>query len=76
MGADIICLDDHAARSEAIRLGLDVKGTLGILRRLMETEQFRCNAEDLLKNPKRIGFRVKEKLFWEIFRDITRKTMT
>jgi predicted nucleic acid-binding protein len=73
---DLVCLDDHAARSEAIRLGLDVKGTLGILRKLMEPDQFRCNVEDLPKNLKRIGFRVKDKIFWEIFRDITRKTMT
>jgi predicted nucleic acid-binding protein len=71
-----VCLDDYAARSEAMRLGLDVKGTLGILRRLMETDQFRCNVEDLPKNLKKIGFRVKDKIFWEIFRDITRKTMT
>jgi predicted nucleic acid-binding protein len=35
-GADLVILDDHAARVEAMRLGLSVKGTLGIVKRLME----------------------------------------
>jgi predicted nucleic acid-binding protein len=74
--ADLVCLDDHAARSEAMRLGLEVKGTLGVLRRLMEMDSFRCNVEDLLENLKRMNFRVKGKIFWEIFRDVSRKTMT
>ena len=38
MDADVVCLDDYPARSEAIRLGLEVKGTLGIIRRLMELQ--------------------------------------
>ena len=29
-GADLVILDDHAARVEAMRLGLSVKATLGI----------------------------------------------
>ena len=32
-GADLVILDDHAARAEAMRLDLAVKGTLGIIRR-------------------------------------------
>lgn len=75
-GADLVCLEDHAARSEAIRLGLDVKGTLGILRRLMEANTFQCNVQDLLENLKEMNFRVKDKIFWEIFQDLDRKTMT
>ena len=47
---DLICLDDHAARFEAMRLGLEVKGTLGIIRRLMELDRFQCNLEELFEN--------------------------
>jgi len=71
--ADLICLDDHAARFEAMRLGLEVKGTLGIIRRLMELDRFQCNLEELFENLKRVNFRVKDKIFWEIFRDINQK---
>ena len=42
--ADLVVLDDHAARSEATRLGLEVKGTLGVIRRLMELGE-RCYFE-------------------------------
>ena len=33
--ADYVILDDFVARKEAVRLGLNVKGTLGIIRKLM-----------------------------------------
>jgi len=71
--ANIICLDDYAARVEAMRLGLEVKGTLGIIKRLMELERFQCNLEELFENLKRVNFRVKNHIFWEIFRDINQK---
>ncbi|MDL1958230.1 MAG: DUF3368 domain-containing protein [Deltaproteobacteria bacterium] len=73
MDADVVCLDDYPARSEAIRLGLKVKGTLGIIRRLMELDKFECNLEDLSENLKKINFRVSNKVFWEVFRDIDQK---
>ena len=73
MDADVVCLDDYPTRSEAIRLGLEVKGTLGIIRRLMELDKFECNLEDLSENLKKINFRVSNKVFWEIFRDIDQK---
>lgn len=68
-----VCLDDYAARVEAIRLGLEVKGTLGIIRRLMELDRFQCNLEHLFENLKRLNFRVRTDIFWEIFRDINQK---
>ena len=42
MDVDIVILDDHPARSEAMRLGIEVKGTLGIIRKLMELNRFKC----------------------------------
>jgi predicted nucleic acid-binding protein len=71
--ADIVALDDHVARSEAMRLGLQVKGTLGIIRRLMELNMFEGDIRELSENLKRMNFRVRDKVFWEIFRDIKQK---
>jgi predicted nucleic acid-binding protein len=72
-GADLVILDDHAARVEAMRLGLSVKGTLGIVRRLMEIGAFESDLEELLINLKAMGFRIRAELFWEIFSGIDQK---
>jgi len=72
-GADLVILDDHAARMEAMRLGLSVKGTLGIVRRLMENGVYESDLEDLFINLKAIGFRIRAELFWEIFSGIGQK---
>lgn len=71
--ADLVILDDHAARAEAMRLGLAVKGTLGIIRRLMEIGVFAPDLEDLFINLKAMGFRIKAELFWKIFSEIEQK---
>ena len=68
--ADIVALDDHVARTEAMRLGLQVKGTLGIIRRLMELDRFEGDVRELFENLKRMNFRVRDKVFWEIFKGI------
>ena len=72
-GADLVILDDHAARVEAMRLGLAVKGTLGIVRRLMENGVFESDLEELFINLKAMGFRIRAELFWEIFSGIEQK---
>jgi predicted nucleic acid-binding protein len=72
-GADLVILDDHAARVEAMRLGLTVKGTLGIVRRLMENVEFKSDLEELFISLKAMGFRIRTELFWEIFRGIDQK---
>lgn len=65
--ADFVILDDHAARSMAVQLGLRVKGTLGILRRLIELGEYKCDLNSLYEKLLEMGFWVKENLFWEIF---------
>ena len=72
-GADLVILDDHAARVEATRLGLSVKGALGIVRRLMENGAFESDLEELFINLKAMGFRIRAELFWEIFSGIDQK---
>jgi predicted nucleic acid-binding protein len=69
-GSDFVILDDHAARAEAMRLGLAVKGTLGIIRRLIENGAFKSDLEELFIKLKGMGFRIKAELFWEIFSEI------
>ena len=71
--ADLVILDDHAARVEATRLGLSVKGTLGIVRRLMEIGEFESDLEELFTTLKAMGFRIREELFWDIFSGIDYK---
>ena len=65
--ADLIVLDDHTARIEASRIGLRIKGTLGIIRRLIELDKFKGDLSELYEHLSKMGFRVKENLFWEIF---------
>ena len=65
--ADFVILDDHAARSIALQLGLGVKGTLGIIRRLMELGIYKSDLKVLYENLRGMGFWVKENLFLEIF---------
>jgi len=72
-GADLVILDDHAARVEAVRLGLSVRGTLGIIRRLMENGAFESDLDELFFNLKAMGFRIRAELFWEIFGGIDQK---
>ena len=66
--ADIVVLDDHTARSEARRLGLQVKGTLGIIRRMMELGIADIEVNELYERLQKMGFRIKKDLFWEIFK--------
>lgn len=72
-GADLVILDDHAARVEAMRLGLSVKGTLGIIRRLIENGAFENDLEELFVKLKEMGFRIRAELFWKIFSGINQK---
>jgi predicted nucleic acid-binding protein len=53
-----------------MRLGLAVKGTLGIIRRLIENGAFKSDLEELFIKLKGMGFRIKAELFWEIFSEI------
>jgi len=66
--ADLVVLDDHTARLEARRLGLQVKGTLGIIRRMMELGIADIEVNELYERLQKMGFRIKKDLFWEIFK--------
>ena len=69
-----LCTDDsHQFSQFSIRLGLEVKGTLGIIRKLMGPDRFQCDLDELSENLKCINFRVNDNIFWEIFRDIKHK---
>jgi len=66
--ADYVILDDFVARKEAVRLGLNVKGTLGIIRKLMTDKHIEViDTDDLCERLKKIRFRVKRDIFNRIF---------
>lgn len=64
---DYLILDDAAARREALRLGLNVKGTLAILKTMANLALI--NKEILYQQLLQVNFRVKRKIFDDIFRD-------
>jgi predicted nucleic acid-binding protein len=68
LNANYIILDDFAARREASRLGLQVKGTLAIVKKLQQDGQITIeNLEELYQRIISIGFRVKRSIFDDIF---------
>ncbi|WP_254446746.1 DUF3368 domain-containing protein [Dolichospermum sp. UHCC 0259] len=65
---DYIILDDFAARKEAIRLGLNVKGTLAVIRKLQLDDKVNISDLDILYQQIRdVNFRVKREIFDSIF---------
>ena len=64
---DLVVLDDHVARVEAARIGLNVKGTLGIIRRLMDLDIIRYELDELYQDLSEMKFRVKRSIFDGIF---------
>ncbi|MFQ4141304.1 hypothetical protein [Chlorogloeopsis sp. ULAP02] len=67
---DYILLDDFAARKEAIRLGLNVKGTLAVIRKLhLEGKITIDNLDEIYQNLIAINFRVTRSLFDQIFKN-------
>jgi predicted nucleic acid-binding protein len=68
LNADFVILDDSAARREASRLGLKVKGTLAIIKKLQQDQKIVINSTDeFYQDLVDIGFRVKRSLFDAIF---------
>lgn len=68
LNANYIILDDFAARRTAQNLGLTVKGTLGIIRKLNQAQKFAItDLDEFYQQLVSIGFRVKRSLFDEIF---------
>jgi predicted nucleic acid-binding protein len=67
---DYIILDDFAARKEATRLGLNVKGTLAVIRKLLKEEKIIIDDLDsFYQRIRQINFRVKREIFDSIFND-------
>ncbi len=70
LNADYVILDDFAARREASRLGLQVKGTLAIAKKLQQDGQTTLeNLDEFYQRLVSIGFRVKRSLFDAIFKE-------
>lgn len=65
--ADMVALDDRAARIEAMSLGFNVKGTLGIIKKLMDIGIAEYELERLYQELSALSFRVSRTIFDEIF---------
>ena len=66
--AHLVILDDHVARAEATRIGLDVKGTLGIIRRLLDLDVIQYDLDELYRDLMEMKFRIKRGIFNEVFK--------
>lgn len=68
LNADVVILDDFAGRKAAMELGLKVKGTLGIIKKLLEENKIKIeDINKLYETLKKIGFRVRREIFKNIF---------
>lgn len=68
LDADYVLLDDSTARREVRRLGLKIKGTLAIIKKLSKDGKIRIeNLDNLYHRLPEIEFRVKRSLFDQIF---------
>jgi len=66
--ADYVLLDDSTARREARRLGLTIKGTLAVIKKLSKNGTISIESlNDLYQQLMKIEFRVKRSLFDQIF---------
>ena len=69
LSADHVLLDDVAARKEALRLGLHVKGTLAVIKKLQSEGTIQIdNLDELYQRLVTIKFRVKKTIFDKIFK--------
>jgi predicted nucleic acid-binding protein len=70
LNADYVLLDDLAARKEAIRLGLTIRGTLAAINRMRRDGKIVIDSlDDLYARFVEIDFRVKRSIFEQIFLD-------
>ncbi len=68
--SDYVILDDSAARREALRLGLNVKGTLAIIKKMRADGKVKIDDLDqFYQQLLQIKFRVKRSIFAAIFTD-------
>lgn len=66
--ADYTILDDLVARREAMRLGLNVKGTLAVIKKLRDEGKITIdNLDDLYQKLVEVKFRVKRGIFNDVF---------
>ncbi|WGV25844.1 DUF3368 domain-containing protein [Halotia branconii] len=68
LSTDYVLLDDSTARREAIRLGLNIKGTLAVIKKLSKDGKISIKSlDELYQQLMKIEFRVKRSLFDQIF---------
>lgn len=66
---DVVVLDDNVARREASRYGINVKGTLGIIKKMLAEGLVHFDLDRLYEDLQRMNFRVKRNIYEGVFRD-------
>lgn len=70
LNANYVLLDDLAARKEAIRLGLTIRGTLAVINKMRMDGTIKVDSlDDFYARCVEIDFRVKRSIFEQIFLD-------
>lgn len=69
INSDYVILDDKAARNKAISFGLEVKGTIGILRNLYQENLLTTPPDEIYNKLKKYNFRVGENIYRSILRE-------
>ncbi|MFY7805174.1 MAG: DUF3368 domain-containing protein [Limnoraphis robusta] len=68
--ADLIILDDRAARSRAVNLGLNVKGTLALIKKLSQEGKITIdNLDEFYDRLQQINFRLSRSIFDAVFKN-------
>jgi predicted nucleic acid-binding protein len=66
--ADFTILDDRAARKIAKNLGLNVKGTLAVIKKLIQEDKIKINnLDEFYQRLRQINFRVSRSIFDTLF---------
>lgn len=69
INSDYVVLDDKAARNKAISFGLNVKGTIGILRNLYQENLLNIPPDKIYIELKKYSFRVDAGIYRSILRE-------
>ncbi len=69
INSDCVILDDKVARNKATSFGLEVKGTIGILRILYQKNRLEIPPDKILIKLRKYNFRIKEDIYREILKE-------
>ena len=73
LDADFVILDDKAARNKAVSFGLNIKGAVGILRKLYQEKLISSAPDDIFVKLQEHNFRIQYKIYKKILLEFYEK---